>query len=84
MRASPSPSLSSTTSNSQRGFGPAFTTYQASPPSRLLKNGLGRDSVFFLFLLAEAEVHLVEGCAYGDMGHKRMFSKTQNAILPRA
>ena len=29
--------------------------------SRLLKNGLGRNSAFFLFLLSEAEVHSVEG-----------------------
>ena len=29
--------------------------------SRMLKNGLGRNSAFFLFLLSEAEVQFVEG-----------------------
>ena len=29
--------------------------------NRMLKNGLGRNSAFFLFLLSEAEVQFVEG-----------------------
>ena len=32
-----------------------------SASNRMLKNGLGRNSAFFRFLLPEAEIHSVEG-----------------------
>ena|SRR5437870_279821 len=52
-----------------------------APPSRLLKNGLGRDLAFFRFLPQEAYVRVAEQPTQGDTDSKRHFSKTQNTLL---